>query len=374
MGDLGGPGTKDHVQKDPVEDDYPKPEEQLRQLAKTLEVLKGKTAKEVASPPARFRGDGVDLFSKPPESSSSGSGGDTPTKPGGTDDPDGSDKKDPPKLEVPEYCLVRVIDVTLQPGKTYEYRLQVVMANPNKNRKSGIASPTYATKGSITSPWFKVPDPVRVEPELFYYAVDQATKESRKYKGPWVGARLKAGYVMVQAHRWVDSVRLPNDTELLVGEWLIAERMPAYPGEYVGRRQRVEVPYWRYTREAFVLATEPKATKRYPGVLVNFGYGRGSDQPEALLVDFTPREYEYDMVVARTDEKVDTRKVKDAACNEVLMLAPDGSLVLHEGAKDEEDPDRIRRLEKVRKRIKDIKEAPAAGAGGDSKKPFGGKD
>src|SRR5204862_6078941 len=103
MGDLGGPGTKDHVQKDPVEDDYPKPEEQLRQLAKTLEVLKGKTAKEVAAPPARFRGDGVDLFSKPSESSSSGTGGDTPTKPGGTDDPDGSDKKDPPKLEVPEY-------------------------------------------------------------------------------------------------------------------------------------------------------------------------------------------------------------------------------------------------------------------------------
>src|SRR5207244_2008491 len=47
--------------------------------------------------------------------------------------------------ELPDHCLVRVVDVDVHPGHTYEYRLKVRMANPNYKRRD-TASPAYGTK------------------------------------------------------------------------------------------------------------------------------------------------------------------------------------------------------------------------------------
>jgi hypothetical protein len=49
---------------------------------------------------------------------------------------------------VPDYCLVRVIDVTVEPGKVYQYRLRVRMANPNFGRKD-VAAPELARDREI---------------------------------------------------------------------------------------------------------------------------------------------------------------------------------------------------------------------------------
>lgn len=64
---------------------------------------------------------------------------------------------------LPRYCLLRVLDPTVQPGRTYQYRLQVRMANPNYGRKD-VAAPGLADAREIRSDWYEVPQKV-VSPE-----------------------------------------------------------------------------------------------------------------------------------------------------------------------------------------------------------------
>ena len=55
--------------------------------------------------------------------------------------------------------------------------------------------------------------------------------------------------VMIQAHKWLEQIRQNGTRELLwIGDWAIAERFPCYRGEYVGRTERAQVPYWLYAR------------------------------------------------------------------------------------------------------------------------------
>src|SRR5262249_33800613 len=61
------------------------------------------------------------------------------------------------KLIVPEYCLVRVIDVTVKPGESYQYRLRVRVANPNFKRDD-VAEPKFAEGKELPSTkWFEIP-------------------------------------------------------------------------------------------------------------------------------------------------------------------------------------------------------------------------
>jgi hypothetical protein len=53
-----------------------------------------------------------------------------------------------PPAFVPDHCLLRVIDVTVQPGKVYPYRLRVRMANPNYGRQD-VAAPELARDREI---------------------------------------------------------------------------------------------------------------------------------------------------------------------------------------------------------------------------------
>jgi hypothetical protein len=55
-----------------------------------------------------------------------------------------------PGVFIPDYCLLRVIDVTVQPGKVYQYRLRVRMANPNYGRKD-VAAPELARDRELCS-------------------------------------------------------------------------------------------------------------------------------------------------------------------------------------------------------------------------------
>src|SRR5207248_1228547 len=119
--------------------------------------------------------------------------------------------------EVPEHCLVRVIDVTIQPGRTYEYRMQIRMANPNVGRKD-VSSPTYASDPELLSDW-SAPIQVQVDSELHYYAVDQANFEQR-YEGPYARTEFrKDKVVMMQAHRWVEQMMEPKQRRpVFIGE------------------------------------------------------------------------------------------------------------------------------------------------------------
>jgi hypothetical protein len=320
---------------------YPPIERGLKKLTQTLKWLKDRGPGEVAAPSRFSSGDDFNPFGD----------GSPPAK---DKRPARKPKKD---RELPEYCLVRVVDVTVQPGKTYEYRLKVRMANPNYQRRD-VASPAYARDSGLESAEWSQGVILRVDPELHYYAVNQeeaakAAKEKyadRYSRNKPLGRYLRPTQMMFfQAHRWVESIK-SGRKETPIGEWVIAERFPVYRGDFVGRWERVEAPRWNPGLEDFVLATDSSSTAKDPGIRVNFGTETVDGSPP-LLVDFEYGPVSY----TRMTDKGRRERMTDESAGEAVLLSADGKLILRQTVLDAADEERIERLKAVRKRIAAIK-------------------
>ena len=120
---------------------------------------------------------------------------------------------------------------------------------------------------------------------------------------------------VMQIHKWLESADNQGGFRP-VGEWVVAERLLVYRGEYISRRLKCEVPEWKATREEFILASESATTarKKETGITVDFNQA-GND---AILVDFEGGEVAVDRVVRRTEEKVETKRFKDQAATEIV--------------------------------------------------------
>lgn len=268
---------------------------------------------------------------------------------------------------VPDYILVRVVDVNIEPGKYYKYRLKVKMANPNY-RHDDVASPEYKLKETLeSSDWWPMPQIVTAPPEQSFYVVDEAhgmniraisqaaPAESAQYR------MLRASrpsptdeQVAFQFHRWIESAQQSRkETEPIpVGEWAVADRVFVARGEYIGRRVNVDIPIWKYTQNRYILPALPDAKiNRRAGGKVNTGIDVdfGQDPPESnmILVDFAG---------GRGVQLPSNSKIKDDCAIEVLMLSPEGKLLARNSAKDTEDQKRKERREAVLKRIQDVRE------------------
>jgi hypothetical protein len=291
-------------------------------------------------------------------------GGGRPPAPGGI--PPGPAGQTPTEDDfLPEMCLVRFIDVTIQPGFRYEYRIKVKMANPNYQREDRAVLLAYTKEKELVSDEWKVvssrspngekPIQVRVPAEVLFYAFDDASERKPGTFQPANDQRAA-----VQIHRWLDFARAdPNkpETEEPVGDWSIADRLLVHRGEYVGRFKEVAVPYWRSVLEEFILMVHPedKARKgqaqprRHEGVALDFNTG-------AILVDFEG--------AGKRDYLVGAKKVNDDEPVEMLILSNEGRLVVHEGKIDAKDEERKTRYERwkswtdqVRRKGDDIKDA-----------------
>jgi hypothetical protein len=346
LGDLSFPGLVMPRPKQMRDDQYPKVENELDNLKKTLKELNriGESPKKgshVADPFDPFGGEEKDSPEKDKE---------TPQDPKGL---------------VPEHCLLRVIDVTVEPGKTYQYRLRVRMANPNYGRKD-VADPGAAKEKELQAEnWYQVSQTVVMPPEVVYYAVDQKALgepfikirrgpfdpeevrgEKRPYRG--INANVEPGpsQTVFQIHQWLEAIGPKKD--FLIGEWSALERVLVYRGEYVARDERVDLPYWRITREKFVLAKGPDGK----GLPVHFG----QEGAETLLVDFQGGDMAYDKVDGNKGGKPEMRRVQDKASREVVLLSPDGKLRVSNSATDERDFERLNRHRSWLERVKEVKE------------------
>jgi hypothetical protein len=349
-------------------DQYPHLESGLKTLRKTLEQVSKPTAPPAPGRPSdvnKAEGDAPPGTAKPrPDPFAPGT--DKPRKAPPANPTRAKAAPDP--LGLPEYCLLRIVDPTIQPGRVYQYRLQVRMANPNYGRKD-VAAPDLARAKEIESDWYEVPQKVVVSPELVYYAVDQQELDGDKnYRGIHRGVYPNKHRTVLQIHRWLEAFTTPADPRnpLPVGEWVIAERVLAHRGEYIGFDQRIEFPYWRTTQERFVVATEPKATRRAPGVPVSFRPDR-PDGRDTLLVDFEGGRQDYQR---RLGPGL-TREVRDSHATEVLLMTPDGKLLALEGARDAADKERRERLHQVREWIREVKGAREGRGRNEGTNPFG---
>jgi hypothetical protein len=247
--------------------------------------------------------------------------------------------------EPPEYCLIRFYDAVVDPGRTYEYRYQIKMRNPNKDRPKEVAYKDLADKALVLSPWFEVGQRVTIPADFHFYAVDTKELEVTSKGGKYVGPRDQ---VVLQLQRWVDLYNAADKRDPQpVGDWAVADQVRFSRGEFIGGTQSIEMPVWSWFDEKFVIASDPNA-RRQKKVPVQF---TESDSQCPVLVDFSSSPATY----TKPEER---RAVEDKDVpRELLLLSPEGRLFVRNSVNDAGDSDRKEHFEWWKQRVSDIKNA-----------------
>jgi hypothetical protein len=250
---------------------------------------------------------------------------------------------------LPEKCLVRFIDVLLEPGKTYEYQMQIEMANPLFGRHDLAISKQLADEKKIVGEPTPVPQKLFVPAEGDFYFVEDPAKVRQRSSNP--------DRAWVQVHRWLDWVPVnpsAQESRAPIGDWSIADT-DTLRGEYIGKWEEVDLPVWNPKAEAFVLAQHPETLKRrggvsrvmqHKGVAVDFTTG-------SLLVDFDGGRAD----ILYRDKAGKEVRVRDEAGTEALVLSADGKrLLVRDGRKDREDSTRDLRIKEWTDWVKAVRE------------------
>lgn len=222
-------------------------------------------------------------------------------------------------LMIPDNVLVRLLDL-VQPGYTYEYRIKVKMANPNYKRTKDLAYAALGKEPELKAGEWTMVSKIDVPVEAFWYAVD---------------SRPVGDQVNLQMHRWVDYTVPTSDMVdsrgVAVADWSVLEREPTHRGEYIGRIANVEVPIWSVENETYELARNARKQTRIP---IDFS-AKDSRSRTAVLVDFDGGKGH----TIRSGEK----QIREDLPLELLVLNPDGKLILRNSVDDEENTERKER-------------------------------
>jgi hypothetical protein len=333
------------------EGQYPELENELRTLKSAIAEYNKDPKADIISRPKQFDTDNFDPFGGKTVAIGTDPRNDPRSRPPTIDPRNPGQNRQ--EIKPIKHVLIRLIDVDIDPGKIYEYRVRVRMSNPNYGKKD-VANPKFAdplvlSDGSKTAElqpgeWYVVPDKVVVPPELEIYAVDQGSID----KTPNLPVTPRDATVM-QIHKWIELFR-PEGKIHQVGEWSVAERVVVHRGEAIDRVHKVEVPVWEYAREMFVLlgAVEAEPGKRPPKAGVDVPFGNLS-RP-SVLANFeggAADPYSY----TRKGEKALT----ETARTEVLVMSPDGKLMAHNGAVDGVDKVRTERLGTWKARLDEVR-------------------
>jgi hypothetical protein len=247
-----------------------------------------------------------------------------------------------------EHMLIRFLDVDVRPGFTYQYRVRVKMKNPNFGSKL-VARPDDAKQLELFGPWVAIANQVNVPMDHNMYAGDPiayAEKIRKDFKDPKVINLLdnKNGEVpVIQFQAWTERIPIDSGRSEPAGYWVVAE-VPVNRGEYVGRKQLVTLPMWSSEKVAFILQELPKYSVR-----------GANEKPKGLLVDFTSDTLMVDYEGGKSRAKVGERIVEDEADVEVMMLKPDGTVIVRNSGRDREEIERKAREEAWRKWLDEIR-------------------
>jgi hypothetical protein len=264
---------------------------------------------------------------------------------------------------IPEKCLLRFVDVQIEPGKTYEYQVQVKMGNPLHGKTDQAISKKLTEGKEIVGEWTLVNKRLQVPFEGDYYFYEDPQKSRMVAYNP--------DRVWTQIHRWFDWVPVnpatPRESLTAIGDWGIADQSAVVRGEYIGRWEEVELPVWNTKQEEFVLAQHPDTYRKkgmgvrvvhHKGVPVDFNTG-------SLLVDFDGGKA--DLFYRDKDKK--EQKVRDESAIEALVLTPEGKLIVRDSRIDADNKERTERVKEVADWTKSVREKINNKPGG-----TGGKD
>ena len=336
---------------------YPKLEEQLAGIQQTLKKLAGTGKKEVIKPSLLDKG--FNSFDLGGSGQQAGGQETAPMVPadGGTgygNIPGTSDLKETSISS----CLIRFLDLGIEPGKTYKYRIKVKMANPNYSPVPGERKDTYPhfakPEELVAAGWAATPS-VTIPGDDFLYAVDQAHVPPKLKVG--FNNQPSADQAVFQIQRWVDAYRPPEGGDPQgIGDWLVATRFFVNRGEFVKTPSfyAIEVPVHALNNPLLSLLTRPVKRGSPDRIPIPFG-------DDSLLIDFEDKA-EHKRV--ETDgEKTKPINLRQKIATEVLIMTPDGKMIARNSADDAKDPKRTARYKDYLKRVDDAKNPKKADSG-----------
>jgi len=240
-------------------------------------------------------------------------------------------------------ALVRFIDPDVVPGKSYQYVIQVRLANPNFGKNDLVVFKKLAEDQELLpSPWVWTPV-IDIPHEYFVYGVDQhlldawaAGVQINKAPTPAEPFYVAKDQTTFQIHQWTENAARDSNNRdpLVIGDWAIAERVKVRRGEPIGSQGFVQVPFWHKDKDIFELPMtkdpdfkDQKRAPLKPGFKMDFK--ADSDRP--FLVDFVG------------GKRYKGATIEEETAVEALILTPDGKLkVLNSRAGtdaiQEEDP------------------------------------
>jgi len=243
-------------------------------------------------------------------------------------------------------ALVQFIDVDVEPGATYQYRIKVRLANPNFEQPAGILAYAALADGKERlSDWFYT-RPITIPGDDFLFYItnqDKVFVSKVKSKEPPTDkeSSTKAiGNKMVpfQIHRFVDIAPQRDKTgnitsNPVVADWTVAERLLVARGEPIGRKCEVEMVVWNQWRTKWEFHDLQPATKSNPKPTV--GKGLAVDfrvDPPVVLLDFTGGKMYY-----HNPKAANPPNIEDDSEIEALVLMPDMTMKLRNAREDADD-------------------------------------
>jgi hypothetical protein len=244
------------------------------------------------------------------------------------------------RAEDEEAWLMRFIDVTVEPGYTYQYRVSLKALNPNFKHTPAneLAVPDLAKKEFLQSAPYEVPTTVSVPPEEYLYAAAQKPSrmtEKMPSPGLWDDTWM-------QFQKWgMHVTTIESGRPVPFGEWIVAD-IKAIRGQYIADRAGVTLPLWDAAKAMFLL--RENAAKVRPVSAVMVGPRPKAEptwtldlepKPQTILVDFEGGDGNY--IGPKRNA------VRDAPGVEMLLLTADGKLRVARSGPDLTDADRVKR-------------------------------
>jgi hypothetical protein len=275
-----------------------------------------------------------------------------------------------------DHLVIRFLDVDVEPGQTYQYRVRVLMKNPNYdpgNRQKKVARPDDANVEILKGKFVEIGLRVTVPLDVNMYAYDPvayAEEVKRKYaKEPAVLNLLgnrEGDLPVVQMQSWMTQVRLDANKREPVGAWVVGD-VPAARGEYIGKKTILTLPMWSAEKLQYLLQELAGKVK----------VAKAKEQPKGMLVDLTTPNLLVDYEGGKVRTFLNNQDVRDEAAVDMLILTPNG-LVVKNSAADMANPERADREKKWRDWIAKVEEntkaaGPTGGEAGDGGKPGFGR-
>ena len=247
-------------------------------------------------------------------------------------------------------AVVRFIDPEVEPGKTYQYEIQIRMVNPNFGKPRDAVAFEGLTKFKELDP----PSPavksglITIPQEYFLFAVDQKLLDDWAAGVDTTKATIpvkERDTTTFQIHQWVKKKDdLKENMTHMIGDLGIGERIVVRRGDPIGVGAEVVVPVWKKTRDSFEvpwLIPDPKPndkTRMKPGIRINLTPttirpdGVEEELPFPVLVDFT----------GGKRFKPNNGPLEEESAVDAMIIMPDGKLKvlnsrIHSEVKDRQD-------------------------------------